>query len=110
MTQYINNPLDKHYTESPGDYAQKGSLPDEEVLIRQLLASLKIAMVKCERLGFTHKLFKTKKYASHNKSAKRNEEKIVALLNESQMYRSAFLRIINDMPDSSGGREALTIL
>lgn len=106
-SKYLNDPLDEHYRLEPGEYVEEGAIPDEKLEVRKQLAALKLCEERLRKCGFFWRLFNSEEYKGYLHIAKTVNDNLMQLVNRTPQHKAAIRRIVNSMPESNGGREAL---
>lgn len=106
-SKYLNDPLDERYLIEPGEYVEEGTIPDEELEVRKQLATLKLCEERLRKCGFFWRLFNSEEYRGYLHITKTVNDNLMALVNRTPQHKAAIRRIVNSMPESNGGREAL---
>ncbi|WP_367144222.1 hypothetical protein [Pantoea stewartii] len=103
----VNHPLDETYLSPPGDFCAEGELPAEETEVRQALTAMYVLTNRLMNISSWHRLFRTRKYSSASRSATEAQRQLMALVNSTPLHKAALRRILSEMPEDNGGREAL---
>ncbi|MGP2504095.1 hypothetical protein ACTUSN_22275 [Pantoea ananatis] len=103
----VHHPLDETYLSPPGDTYTEGELPEEEKEVRHALTAMYVLTNRLINISSWHRLFRTRKYSSASRSATEAQRKLMALVNSTPLHKAALRRIVSDMPEDNGGREAL---
>jgi hypothetical protein len=91
--RHINDPLDERYVVEPTDHFSSGSLPPEEIQVRDALTATVLLRSEVGIWEFWRsQLFKpTEKY----KAALKMQRKLTNLCSKNEKYRAAFKRLAN---------------
>ncbi|HBJ6256008.1 hypothetical protein JVB16_21470 [Enterobacter hormaechei] len=106
-SKYLNDPLDERYLLEPEEYVEKGAIPDEELEVRKQLVALKLCEDRLRKCSFFWRLFNSEEYKGYLHIAKTVNDNLMQLVNRTPQHKAAIRRIVNSMPESNGGREAL---
>lgn len=82
-------------------------MPEEETEVRQVLTAMYVLTNRLMNIGLWDRLLRTRKYSSASRSATEAQRKLMALVNSTPLHKAALRRIVSDMPEDNGGREAL---
>jgi hypothetical protein len=104
---FMNNPLDERYVERPGKHVLDGMLPPEEFEVRKALLEMKFFTDQLGEYGFLARILRRPAYQRAEKIAIEKQEHLRKIANSTPEHKAAIRRIVNDMPKSNGGREAL---
>lgn len=91
--RHILNPLDEAYSTELWDHYQNGSLPPEEVEVRDVLLATVYLRSKAQKVGFWRSLFS--KPTEAVSAAKNMQKRLESLVNKSPEHRAAFCRLAN---------------
>ncbi|HID3699298.1 TPA: hypothetical protein ACXEXX_005408, partial [Klebsiella pneumoniae] len=78
-----------------------------ELEVRKQLAALKFCEERLRKCGFFWRLFNSEEYKGYLHIAKTVNDNLMQLVNRTPQHKAAIRRIVNSMPESNGGREAL---
>lgn len=106
--RFVSDALDETYIYGPIPFfASERDLPPEDLEVRQGLLAYKLALERTNVLHFFSVLFRTAKAQALFGQVQREHSKLMDLVNKSPAHKVAIRRIVNDMPQGNGGREAL---